>query len=123
MGLQIEKIEPKRENGRHYSIKRVDLSSVTSVSSEAPNHKALMTDDKMTMPDDKTAGTSVSPANGSVSSACNPCNSAVPDDTANTDDKKPLFEDGWVVASHEEIPPEFLKPTPPPAPQQEQLAV
>ena len=77
----------------------------------------------MTMTDDNAAITNVSSVNASVSSACDPCNTAIPDDTANTDDRNSPFGNGWVEITDEELPPDFLKPTPTPAPQHEQLQI
>jgi hypothetical protein len=44
-------------------------------------------------------------------------------DTVDDADKIEPFIEGWATVTDEELPSEFLKPTPPPAPQQEQLKI
>lgn len=105
VGLQIEKIEPRKDNGQHYSLKRVALSTVTT---EACDYEGLETVDKDGVQSLTTASDSVSTADKAFVSVDSV-------DTVNAVDKKTPLEDGWVSVSDKDFPPEFLKPIQPSA--------
>lgn len=117
IGLFVEKVMPRKEDGQHYSIKR-GKSSTSSTALQKPSNNAGLT----------AVGNTVDAVEsvGSTGDINTPTAREAPVyaetvDTVDDVDKNALFGDGWVEVSDEEIPPEFLKPAPLSPPKQERL--
>jgi len=111
IGLFIEK-PPRKNDGQHYIIKRSKSSTLSTHLHKASNNEGSGRVDNCA--DGVESESSTLPSTQGKAP-----NYAVCVDGVDDADKFAPFAEGWVDASDEEIPPEFLKPTSPPAPQTE----
>ena len=115
IGLFVEKILPRKEDGQHYSIKRGKSSTSSTALQKSSNNEGLGTVDKAVKNVDE------SPSTASLHSSTADKSSIYAETVNAVDDadKNAFFGEGWTDASDEEIPPEFLTPTPPTQPPQQ----
>jgi len=128
IGLYIAKVLPRKEDGQYYSIKRAKSSTSSTALQKPSNNEGLGAVGDTVRAVDSNAITGTSTAGIQPSTADKASIYAETVDDVDTVDKNEPFE-GWcsevvnVSDSDSDIPKEFLKPTPPSAPSQQQLSI
>ena len=121
IGLYINKVLPRKEDGQHYSIKRVKSSASSTALQKPCNNEGLGAVDMIAKAVESNADTGTSTVNTATPTANKAPVYAETVDTVDDVDKSEPYEEWFTEVSKvtdDELPPEFLKSTPP---QQEQL--
>ena len=106
IGLFIEKVMPRKADGQHYSIKHSKSSTLSTHLHKPSNNEGLGNVDDSVNDVEGNAITGASTSSKAlVSAGCV--------DDVNDVDKTSPFAEGWATVTDEELPPEFLEPTPP----------
>jgi len=118
IGIYIEKVLPRKEDGQHYSIKRTKSSTSSTALQKSSNNEGFTAVDKTVNAVESANNTHSSTADINPSTASKACIYAEAVDTVDDVDKNASFGEGWGEVTDEEVPPEFLTPTPPALPTQ-----